>query len=407
MKIYLVGGAVRDALLGREVLEKDYVVVGATVPDMLAEGFKPVGKAFPVFLHPKTKEEYALARTEKKTAKGYHGFSFYTDPSVTLEEDLKRRDLTINAIAQDETGHLIDPYHGQADLKAKLLHHVSDAFAEDPVRILRVARFAARFHHLGFKVADDTLALMKKMVTSGEVDALVPERVFKELQGALSEQTPSAFFTVLRDCGALAVLFPDLERLFGVPQRKAVHPEIDCGIHTLMVLDTAARLTPDPVIRFAALVHDLGKGDTPEAQLPSHKGHEALSVKRVDALCAHYRLPNDYTQLARLVAGYHGQCHNALSLDADALLDLFTALDLFRRPERLEPFLIACQADSLGRKGHENDEYPQAAHIKAVFEAANDINPAEIAQNHRGEAIKTAIAEARRHKIVQYLNNRT
>ncbi len=403
MKIYLVGGAVRDKLLHRPVHEKDYVVIGSTVDEMLTQGFQPVGKAFPVFLHPKTKEEYALARTEKKVDRGYHGFIFHAEPDVTLEEDLKRRDLTINAIAQDEQGHLIDPYHGQQDLEQKILRHVSPAFSEDPVRVLRVARFLARFHHLGFTIADETMQLMKDMVNAGEVNALVPERVFKELDSALKEQTPTAFFETLRACGALDILFPDIAKLWGVPQDPQYHPEIDCGIHTMMVLEAASRLTDDPVIRFAALTHDLGKAYTPSSLLPKHTGHEIISVERVKHLCELYKTPNEYTELAVLVAGLHGQCHKAMSLDAETLLDLLQKLDAFRRPQRLEPFLLACEADSRGRTGFEHSDYPQANYVRKIFQAANGIDQKAIAQHYQGEAIKSAIYKARLDAIKQVI----
>ncbi len=403
MKIYLVGGAVRDALLNRPVIEKDYVVVGSTVEEMLSKKFQPVGKAFPVFLHPETKEEYALARTEKKVAKGYHGFTFYAEPDVTLEDDLKRRDLTINAIAQDTDGTLTDPYGGQQDLQDKILRHVSPAFGEDPVRILRLARFAARFHHLGFTVAQDTMQLMREMVNAGEVDALVPERVFKELASALCEQDPAEFFTVLRACGALRVLFPDIDKLWGVPQDAKHHPEIDCGVHTMMVLQAACKLSDEPAVRFSALVHDLGKAHTPENILPKHTGHEAISVDLVKTLCETYKAPNEYSELAILVAGLHGQCHRALSLDAESLLDLLQTLDVFRRPNRLQPFLLACQADSLGRSGYEDSDYPQAAFIQEALAAANSIDERAIAQQHQGEAIKHAIRDARLAAIKDFM----
>lgn len=403
MKIYLVGGAVRDKLLDRTVKEKDYVVVGATVDKMLEQGFQPVGKAFPVFLHPKTKEEYALARTEKKVSKGYHGFTFYAEPDVSLEQDLMRRDLTINAIAEDDDGTLIDPYYGQQDLEAKLLRHVSDAFAEDPVRILRVARFAARFHHLGFTIAPETMELMKNMVLQGEVNALVPERVWRETQSALCEQNPEVFFETLRECGALAVLFPSINALWGVPQNPKSHPEVDCGIHTMLVLQACVKLTDDPVIRFAALMHDLGKSCTPEDLLPSHPNHEVKSAELVDAFCAQYRVPNDYHGLAKLVAFYHTLCHQAMGLSADELLAVLEGMDIFRRPERLEPFLTACLADCRGRPTHENDDYPQADRLRQAFEVANSVNTGEIAKAHKGPAIKDAIHLARAQAIQSIL----
>lgn len=369
MQICLVGGAVRDQLMGLPVEERDWLVLGATPEEMIARGFKPVGKDFPVFLHPDTGEEYALARTERKTAAGYHGFVFHADPTVTVEQDLLRRDLTINAMAQDTDGTLIDPYGGLADLEQKILRHVSAAFVEDPVRVLRVARFAARWHHLGFTVADETLALMKDMVAAGEVNALVAERVWQECERALGERHPQVFFQVLRDCGALAVVFPEVDSLFGVPQPPQYHPEIDTGIHTLMALEQCAHLTTDKMARFAALCHDLGKGLTPPAVLPRHIGHEQKSEKPVRALCERLAVPNDFRDLAVLVAVYHTHCHRALELRASTVLELFHHLDLFRRPQRLEPFLMACEADARGRTGFETCEYPPGGYLRAVWQA--------------------------------------
>ncbi|HSP01656.1 MAG TPA: multifunctional CCA addition/repair protein [Thioalkalivibrio sp.] len=366
MNTYLVGGAVRDELLGLPVRERDWVVVGATVQQMLDLGYRQVGRDFPVFLHPETHEEHALARTERKTAPGYRGFVVHAEPEVTLDEDLLRRDLTINAMARDEHGQLTDPFNGRADLEARLLRHVSPAFAEDPVRILRVARFAARFAHLGFNVARETLDLMQAMVDAGEVDALVPERVWQEMQRALGEASPATFFQVLRDCGALKVLFPEIERLFGVPQPPRYHPEIDTGIHTLMVLTQSARLSDDPVVRFAALTHDLGKGTTPADILPSHHGHEQRSVDLVHALCDRFRIPNAYRELAVAVAHWHGHSHRALELRPDTVLKTLEGLDAFRRPERVEPFLLACEADYRGRTGFEERPYPQADYLRAA-----------------------------------------
>lgn len=369
MQIYLVGGAVRDQQLGLPVQERDWLVLGATPDDMMAQGFKPVGKDFPVFLHPQTGEEYALARTERKTAPGYHGFVFHADPSVTVEQDLLRRDLTINAIAMDADGTLIDPYGGLPDIANKILRHVSPAFAEDPVRILRVARFAARWHHLGFVVAAETLALMQAMVQAGEVNALVAERVWQECERALGEQNPQVFFQVLRDCGALAVIFPEVDTLFGVPQPPHHHPEIDTGIHTLLVLEQCARLTADKPARFAALCHDLGKALTPPSVLPRHIGHEQKSEAPVLALCERLGVPNDFRDLAVRVAVYHTHCHRALELRASTIMELFQHLDLFRRPQRLEPFLMACEADARGRTGFEACEYPPAAYLRTLWQA--------------------------------------
>ena len=374
MKTYLVGGAVRDRLLNLPVKERDYVLVGATPADMSARGFKPVGKDFPVFLHPETHEEYALARTERKTGRGYHGFEFFSAPEVSLEEDLRRRALTINAIAEDPQGMLVDPYHGQRDLKARVLRHVSPAFVEDPVRVLRVARFAARFAPLGFKVADETLTLMRSMSENGEVDTLVPERIWQETFKALQTDRPAVFFQVLRDCGALAHVFPEIGRLFGVPQPEKYHPEIDTGVHVMLVLDQAARLSDELAVRFAALTHDLGKGTTPADVLPHHYGHEERSVKLVEALCERLRVPKDYRELAVLAARYHGLAHRAQELRADTLLKLFNGCDAFRRPQRFAQFLLACEADARGRLGMEHAPYPQAEYLRAALSTASTVD---------------------------------
>ena len=374
MDIYLVGGAVRDKLLELPVKERDWVVVGATPEQMVRLGYRPVGKDFPVFLHPETHEEYALARTERKTAPGYKGFVVHASPDVTLEEDLKRRDLTINAMAEAADGALIDPFNGREDLDQGLLRHVSAAFVEDPVRILRVARFAARFARWGFKVAHGTHALMQRMVANGEADHLVAERVWAETLKALNEDAPRRYFEVLHRCGALAVIFPELARLFGVPQPAHHHPEVDTGEHCLMVLDQAARLSTDPKVRFAALVHDLGKGETPADVLPRHIGHEQRSAGLVDALCKRLRVPNGYRDLALKVAGYHSHCHRAFELRASTLLDTLTNLDAWRQPQRLEEFLLACEADSRGRTGFEQRPYPQAELFRAAFEAARRVD---------------------------------
>jgi tRNA nucleotidyltransferase (CCA-adding enzyme) len=370
MKTYLVGGAVRDTLLGRPVTERDWVVVGETPEAMAARGFRAVGKDFPVFLHPNTKEEYALARTERKTAPGYKGFVVHADPDITLEQDLLRRDLTINAMALDEEGRLIDPYGGARDLEARLLRHVSPAFCEDPVRILRLARFAARFAPLGFRVAGETRELMRAMVEVGEVDALVPERVFAELAKALAEPAPGAFFEALRECGALSRLFPELDRLFGVPQPPEHHPEVDTGLHTLLVLEQAVKLSPDPVVRFAALTHDLGKGLTPPELWPRHHGHERNGLSALAALCDRLKVPNAYRRLAEQVMRYHGHCHRALQLRPGTLVDLLQRLDALRRHAALGPFLLACEADARGRPGFENRPYPQADWLRAAQTAA-------------------------------------
>lgn len=378
MQTYLVGGAVRDALLGLPVRERDWLVTGATPQMMLEQGFRPVGKDFPVFLHPHTGEEYALARTERKTAPGYHGFVLHADTAVTVEQDLLRRDLTVNAIAQTADGTLIDPYHGQVDIERRVLRHVSAAFAEDPVRILRVARFSARWHHLGFTVADETVALMSSMVAAGEVDALVAERVWQECERALGEQSPHIFFQVLRDCGALAVVFPEIHALFGVPQSPEHHPEIDTGVHTLMVLEQCAQLTTDKPARFAALCHDLGKALTLADVLPRHIAHEARTEKPLRALCERLGVPNEYRELALKVALYHTHCHRAVELRAATVVELFQNLDLFRRPQRLPLFLDACKADARGRTGHEQDEYPQAAYLSALWQACASVTSAQV-----------------------------
>jgi tRNA nucleotidyltransferase (CCA-adding enzyme) len=375
MQVYLVGGAVRDALLGLSVKERDWVVVGSTRDELLRLKFSEVGRDFPVFLHPESHEEYALARLERKTAPGYRGFAVEFGPEVTLEEDLARRDLTINAIAQAADGTLIDPYGGRGDLDARLLRHVSAAFVEDPVRVLRVARFAARFAPLGFKVAPDTIALMRAMVERGEVQALVAERVWQETEKALREPAASEFFRVLRECGALHVIYPEVDALFGVPQPARWHPEIDTGVHTFMVLDQAARLSNDPKIRFAALVHDLGKGTTDPAEWPSHRGHEQRSVALIEALCGRLRVPGEYRELSVIVARYHGNVHRAFELRADTILEMLEKTDAFRRPERYSHALLACEADSRGRLGLENIDYPQRSYLQAARDAAALIKP--------------------------------
>jgi tRNA nucleotidyltransferase (CCA-adding enzyme) len=379
MEIYLVGGAVRDKLLGLPVKERDWVVVGATPQEMLARGFKPVGKDFPVFLHPQTKAEYALARTERKTGPGYRGFTVHADPQVTLKEDLRRRDLTINALAEDTRGKLIDYYGGLEDLKARRLRHTSAAFVEDPVRVLRVARLAARFKRLGFQVVPETLALMREMVANGELRALVPERVWQELAKALREETPSEFFQVLRACGALAVIFPEIDRLWGVPQRPEYHPEIDTGVHTMMVLTQAGRLSAEPRVRFAALTHDLGKGTTPREQWPKHPGHEARGAVLVAQLCARLRAPRAYRDLAVLAARYHLRCHRILELRPGTVLDTLLASDALRRPKRFEDLLIACEADYRGRARCQDRPYPQAGWWRVVLRAAKGVDTRSLA----------------------------
>jgi len=401
----LVGGAVRDRLLGLPVQDCDYVVVGATPDDLLDAGFRQVGADFPVFLHPQTGEEYALARTERKTGRGYHGFAVSFSPDVTLEEDLQRRDLTINAMAQDEAGHVIDPFGGQADLAARRLRHVSPAFAEDPVRILRVARFAARFHRLGFVVADETATLMRRMVQAGEADALVPERVWQEFERALREPDPQRFIAVLRDCGALARVLPEIDHLFGVPQPALHHPEIDTGVHVLMVLEQAARLSADPQVRFAALLHDLGKGSTPPDQWPSHHGHEARSVELVKALCGRLKVPVAYRELAIAVARDHGNAHRALELRPGTLLEVLERTDALRRPQRFAQFLLACEADHRGRSGFEDRPYPQAQHLQRAFDAARGVDVAAlVARGLTGEAMREALRAARAQAIARALS---
>lgn len=400
MEIYLVGGYVRDKLLGLDTKDRDWVVVGSTPNEMLKLNYRQVGKDFPVFLHPETNEEYALARTERKTAPGYSGFNFHAAADVTLEEDLVRRDLTINAIALSNDEQLIDPFNGQADLNAKLLRHVSPAFVEDPVRILRVARFAARFAELGFTIAEETQQLMKTMVNNGEVDSLVSERVWQETMRALTENTPSRYFEVLRDCGALAKLFPEIDQLWGVPQPEQHHPEIDTGVHTMMVLTQAAKLSDDPKVRFAALVHDLGKGITPKEQWPKHIDHESRGVPLVEALCDRYRIPNDFRELAIIVTKYHLHYHRAAELRDDTFLKTLEALDAFRRPERFELFLLACEADSRGRTGYENNKFEQPNIYRKVFNAANSLNAKElVAKGLKGKAIKEELAKQRLQAI--------
>ncbi len=396
MQIYLVGGAVRDRLLNYPVKEKDWVVVGATPKEMLDLNYQQVGKDFPVFLHPKTKEEYALARTERKTSPGYTGFSVHAAPSVSLEDDLLRRDLTINAMAEDSQGQIIDPFNGQADLNARLLRHVSPAFAEDPVRILRVARFAARYFHLGFSVADETMSLMQAMVNAGEVDALVAERVWQEMAKALGEQHPEQFITVLKNCGALERIMPEINCLFGIPQPKKYHPEIDTGIHSLMVLQQAAKLTKSRKTRFAALCHDLGKCLSPRHQLPSHHGHEEQGVKIIQQLCKRLRIHNDYRDLAIITSRFHLHVHRVFELRAETLLKTLEGLDALRKPERFEAFLIACIADARGRKNRENIDYPQADYLREAAQAISTINIEELKQqNLKGKDMAAAISNLR------------
>jgi tRNA nucleotidyltransferase (CCA-adding enzyme) len=370
MKVYLVGGAVRDGLLGRPAAERDWVVVGATPEEMRAAGYRQVGRDFPVFLHPETGEEYALARTERKTGRGYHGFEMRIAPDVTLEDDLRRRDLTINAMARDETGALVDPHGGQRDLESRTLRHVSDAFNEDPVRILRVARFLARFQPLGFAVAPETLARMRAIVAAGEADALVPERVWQETDRALAEPAPEAWLRLLRECGALARVLPELDALYGVPQPEQWHPEIDTGLHMELVLSVAAGLSPLPRIRFAALMHDLGKGRTPRSAWPKHVGHEERGVALVRELAARLRVPNDYRELAELASRWHGLAHRAEELRPRTVLALLEDCDAMRRPQRFRELLVACEADYRGRGGWRSRPYPQADLLRSAQETA-------------------------------------
>lgn len=396
MKSYLVGGAVRDQLLGRPVVERDYVVVGATPAQMIAQGFVPVGQDFPVFLHPQTKDEYALARTERKAGHGYAGFVFFTDPSLRLEDDLIRRDLTINAMALDpDSGAIIDPHGGQQDLQARLLRHVSPAFAEDPLRVLRVARFAARYAPLGFTVATETLQLMRHLVDSGELAHLTPERVWKETERALGEAHCWVYFEVLRACGALAVLLPELDRLFGVPQRPRHHPEIDTGVHVLMALQQAAVLNTSALVRWAVLLHDLGKGTTPAEHLPRHPDHESRGVPLVEAVCSRWKVPGPYRELAVLVCREHLLCHRALSLRPGVIWRLLQRLDVLRRPERVEAFLLACECDARGRLGLEHRDYPQGAWLRRCMQAVRTIRAQDLPPGLHGEQIGEALIEAR------------
>ena len=402
MNIYIVGGAVRDDLLGFTVKDKDFVVVGTTPQAMLDAGYRPVGKDFPVFLHPKTHEEYALARTERKTAKGYKGFSVHAAPDVTLEQDLSRRDFTINAIAKSDDGKLIDPFNGVADIQAKVLRHVSDAFVEDPVRILRVARFSARFTE--FTIAPETMTLMRQMVSNGEVDALVPERVWQELAKGLMEAQPSRMFEVLRACGALQRILPELDRLWGIPQPPQHHPEIDTGVHVMMVIDYAAKQNFNLPTRFAALMHDLGKGTTPVDVLPRHIGHEIRSVDLLKDVSKRLRVPNDCKELAHIVAKFHGKLHQASKMRADTLLEFLMELDAIRQPARFADFLKACEADSRGRTGLENCDLPEAELLKKVLQAALSVDAGAVAQGIEApEKIKAAVFEARLQALKRHL----
>ena len=395
MQVYLVGGAVRDHLLGHPYHEKDYVVVGATPAQMLELGYQPVGKDFPVFLHPQTKEEYALARTERKSGHGYHGFEFHTDVSVTLEQDLIRRDLTINAMAMDEAGQIYDPYGGQQDLENRILRHVSDAFVEDPLRVLRIARFAARYTSAGFVIADETMALMQRLTESGELNALIPERVWKETSRALSERHADVYFEVLRQCGALKVLFPEIDALYGIPQRPEYHPEIDCGIHTMMSLQQACRQNYSLDVRFAVLVHDLGKALTPIEELPRHIMHEERGIKPVNELCERLKVPTYTKQLALAVCKEHLKCHQAFNLKPGTLWRLLQRLDVLRRPERVEAFVQACECDSRGRLGLEDRAYPQAQYILDAMQTVRAIKAQDLPADIQGPDIGEMLIERR------------
>lgn len=405
MQVFLVGGAVRDEILGIPHRERDWCIVGALPAELEALGYQRVGKDFPVFLHPETKEEYALARTERKTAPGYHGFEFDCSPDVSIEEDLARRDLTINAIARDSDGNTIDPYGGVADIENRVLRHVSGAFVEDPVRILRVARFAARFRDLGFRIADETLDLMRRMVAAGEVDALVPDRVWKETELALAGDNARIYFEVLRECGALRVLFPEVDALFGVPQPERWHPEIDTGLHVMMVIEQAEALSDDIEVRFAALTHDLGKGNTPKRDLPSHPGHEIRGCKLIRALAERLPVPNASRDLALIVAEFHTHCHRALELRPKTILKVLEKTDAFRRPARFEQFLITCEADARGRAGLENRRYAQASYFREAFAAASEIDAGAIAADNEKRKIPAAIRRARLSAITEFVRS--
>ena len=404
MQIYTVGGAVRDELLGLPVQDRDYVVVGATPEEMVQRGFRPVGKDFPVFLHPRTHEEYALARTERKTARGYKGFQVFAAPEVTLEEDLARRDLTINAIAKDEAGKLIDPYRGAADLRAGILRHVSPAFVEDPVRVLRVARFAARF---GFSIAPETLALMREMAASGEVDALVPERVWQELSRGLMEKTPSRMIHALRESGALVRILPELDALFGVPQTAEYHPEIDTGVHVMMVVDYAAARDYSLPVRFAALTHDLGKGTTPREVWPRHIDHELRSFELVNALCRRLRIPNDCRELALVVARFHGIPLRAFDLRPETILKLLLETDALRQAPRFEAFLQTCAADFCGRLGYQDAVFEQADFLRSALQAVQEVDAGAVARHCDDPGkIRDRVYEARLDAVKGWLRTR-
>lgn len=408
MKIYLVGGAVRDELLGLPVSDRDYVVVGSTPEAMLTQGYQQVGKDFPVFLHPKTHEEYALARTERKTGSGYTGFSCYAAPDVTIEDDLLRRDLTINAIAKDQQGQLTDPYHGVDDLNARILRHVSDAFAEDPLRILRVARFAARFATQGFQIAPETQSLMQSMTASGELNHLTAERVWAETEKALLSTSPQVYFEVLRQCGALAVLFPEIDRLFGVPAPEKWHPEIDTGVHTMMALQMAAQLSADVDIRFATLCHDVGKALTPKEVWPSHPNHGENGIPLIENLCDRLKIPNSARELARLTARFHDKIHIINRLNATDIIQLFDGLDSWRKPERVAQLSLISEADARGRAGLEQQRYPQGEFLREAFREAQTISVKPIVeQGFQGPQIRAELTRQRIEKIAQWRQQQT
>ena len=407
MKIYLVGGAVRDALLGLPVKDKDWVVVGATPQEMLDAGYQQVGRDFPVFLHPQTREEYALARTERKSGSGYTGFTCYAAADVTLEADLQRRDLTINALARDDDGEIIDPYHGRRDLENRLLRHVSPAFSEDPLRVLRVARFAARYAHLSFRIADETLALMREMTAAGELAHLTPERVWKETENALTTRNPQVFFQVLHDCGALRVLFPEIDALFGVPAPAQWHPEIDTGIHTLMTLSMAAMLSPNVDIRFATLCHDLGKALTPKALWPRHHGHGPAGVKLVEQLCQRLRVPNDIRDLAKLVAEFHDLIHTFPILQPKTIVKLFDSIDAWRKPQRVEQIALTSEADVRGRTGFEAADYPQGRLLREAWQVAQTVPTKEVVEaGFKGPDIREELTRRRIAAVASWKEQR-
>jgi tRNA nucleotidyltransferase (CCA-adding enzyme) len=407
MQVYRVGGAIRDKILGLAVRDTDWVVTGTTPEAMIKAGYQPIGKDFPVFLHPESKEEFALARTERKVAKGYAGFSFNTDPDITIEQDLSRRDLTINAIAEDDQGNLIDPFNGVNDIKQRVLRHVSDAFVEDPVRVLRVARFAARFEHLGFRIAQETRDLIKVIGDSGELDALVAERVWSELDKALAEPDPQVFFTSLRECEVLNLLFPEIDNLFGVPQTAKFHPEIDTGIHLMMALKKSAELGYDNEVRFAVLTHDLGKANTPADILPGHHGHEQRGVKLTRKFCQKWKVPKAHTELALMTCEFHTHIHRAYELKPATLMKLFLQTDIFRRPERLKKMTQACLADARGRTNFENDPYPQAGYVNRLVDKLIALDLSEVLDSgKKGPELGQAINDFRLSYLKKIIENK-